>query len=192
VRNIAGILLAAGRGARFGGHKLLHPLNDATPLGVASARHLLAALPHSLAVVRSDDEILSARLSAAGMRVIVCDRADQGMGVSLSTGVAADRNAQGWVIALADMPFIEVETIKNVVALLQQGAPLVAPCHQGRRGHPVGFGRAFRDQLLALRGDQGARDLLMRHASQLVLLPVDDEGVLADVDTPADIGGHPN
>ena len=188
MRNIAGILLAAGRGARFGGHKLLSPLTDGTPLGVAAARHLLAALPDSLAVVRSDDEILSIRLSAAGMRVIVCEQADQGMGVSLRAGVAASRDAQGWVIALADMPFIEPATIKGVVALLQDGAPLAAPSYGGQRGHPVGFGFAFRDELLALRGDQGARDLLARHATQLVLLPVEDPGILTDVDTPADIG----
>jgi len=188
VRDVAGILLAAGRGARFGGHKLLSPLADGTPLGVAAARHLLAALPDSLAVVRSDDEILSARLSAVGMRIIVCEQADQGMGMSLSTGVAASRDAPGWMIALADMPFIEPDTIKSVAMLLKQGAPLAAPSYQGRRGHPVGFGHVFRDELLALRGDQGARDLLMRHASQLVFLPVDDPGILADVDTPADIG----
>ncbi|MGE5242107.1 MAG: nucleotidyltransferase family protein [Bacteroidota bacterium] len=188
MRNIAGILLAAGRGARFGGHKLLSPLTDGTPLGVAAARHLLAALPDSLAVVRTDDEILSSRLSAAGMRVIVCEQADHGMGMSLSAGVAASRHAQGWVIALADMPFIEPDTIEGVVALLQDGAPLVAPSHDGQRGHPVGFGHAFRDELLALQGDHGARDLLTRHASRLVLLPVDDPGILMDVDTPADIG----
>lgn len=186
MREIAGILLAAGRGARFGGHKLLHPLSDATPLGVVSARHLLAALPYSLAVVRPDDQILSARLAAAGMHVVVCERADEGMGVSLGAGVAARRDAQGWLIALADMPFIKPETIKSVVALLRQGAPLVAPSFRGQRGHPVGFGRAMCDELLALRGDRGARDLLARHASQLVLLPVDDPGILRDVDTPAD------
>jgi len=188
VRDVAGILLAAGRGTRFGGPKLLSPLADGTPLGVVAARHLLVALPDSLAVVRSDDDILSARLSAAGMRLIACEQADQGMGVSLSAGVAASHDAQGWVIALADMPFIRPETIKSVVALLQDGAPLAAPSHDGRRGHPVGFGHAFRDELLALRGDQGARDLLKRHASRLVLLTVDDPGILADVDTPADVG----
>lgn len=188
MRDIAGILLAAGRGTRFGGPKLLSPLADGTPLGVAAARHLLAALPDSLVVVRSDDEILSTRLSVAGMRVIACEQADQGMGVSLSAGVAASSDARGWVIALADMPFIKPETIKSVVALLQDGAPLAAPSHDGQRGHPVGFGRALRDELLALRGDQGARDLLKRYASRLVLLPVDDPGILTDVDTLADIG----
>jgi molybdenum cofactor cytidylyltransferase len=192
MRDIAGILLAAGRGTRFGGHKLLYPISDATPLGVVAARHLLAALPNSLAVVRSDDAILSARLSAAGMRVVVCDQADQGMGMSLSAGVAASGDAPGWVIALADMPFVEPDTIRSVVALLQQGTPLAAPSYRGQRGHPVGFGLAFREQLLALRGDQGARDLLTRHASQLVLLPVDDPGILADVDTPTDIRNRPN
>lgn len=188
MRDIEGILLAAGRGVRFGGHKLLTPLNDTTPLGIATARKLLAVLPQSLVVVRPGDEILSARLSAEGMRVIACDRADEGMGASLSAGIAASRDAQGWVIALADMPFIEPGTIRGIVELLQRGAPIAAPSYHGQRGHPVGFGSTLRDELLALRGDRGARDLLARHAAQLVSLPVDDPGILVDIDTPADIG----
>jgi molybdenum cofactor cytidylyltransferase len=188
MRHIAGILLAAGRGERFGAHKLLYPLSDATPIGVAAARRLHAALPYSLAVVRPGDEDLCALLTAEGLRVIACERAGEGMGMSLSTGIAASREAQGWVIALADMPFIEVATFRAVATRLEQGAPLAAPSYRGQRGHPVGFSRAFRDALLALRGDQGARDLLVHQAAQLQLVPVDDPGILADVDTPADVG----
>ena len=56
-----------------------------------------------------------------------------------------------------------------------------------RRGHPAGFAALWRDQLLNLKGDQGARDIIAAHAGQLVLLPTEDPGVLLDVDTPADL-----
>ena len=94
---------------------------------------------------------------------------------------------RGWLIALADMPWLAPDTIRALVSMLNDGATLAAPGYDGRRGHPVGFGRAFQDELINLTGDTGARELLRSNASQLQLLPCDDAGVLMDVDTPADL-----
>lgn len=187
MRRITGILLAAGSGSRFGGQKLLHPSTDGTPLGVAAARNLLAVLPHSVAVVRAGDEMLPELLAAEGMRLVANRRADRGLSASLAVGVAASADADGWIVMLADMPFIRIATIQRILALLERGAPLAAPSYRGLRGHPVGIGRAFRDELLALTGDQGAREVLFENDGLLELLEVDDAGVLIDVDTPADI-----
>ena len=180
---ITGILLAAGQGSRFGGgNKLLYPLADGTPMAVAAARNLLSALPQSLAVIRAEDRELARLLSAEGMEVVVNHQADQGMGVSLAWGVKAAAQAQGWVIALADMPFIRPATIQGIVHQLAAGATLVAPAYAGKRGHPVAFGRVFRTPLEKLQGDHGARLLLRQHADQLHCLVVDDPGILVDID----------
>ena len=184
---ISGILLAAGRGFRFGSNKLLHPLTDGTLMAVAAARNLLDALPHSLAVVKPGEEELARLLAAAGMELVVNHQAEEGMGVSLACGVAAAAQAQGWVIALADMPFIQPATIRGIVELLQQGALLVVPEYGGKRGHPVGFSRVLRDELEALQGDTGARMLLQHYVRQLRYLRVTDPGVLIDIDTLTDI-----
>lgn len=190
---IVGILLAAGRATRFGGDKLLAPLVDGapdvppgTPIGVAAARHLVAALPESIAVVRPGDTRLSAALSVTGLRVVECERADEGMGASLACGVAATREAEGWIIALADMPWIAASTIAKVVAALSDGSDIVAPIHRGVRGHPVGFGRRHYAALAALRGDTGARAVIERE--RVTLIEVTDTGVVRDVDLPADLG----
>jgi molybdenum cofactor cytidylyltransferase len=100
--------------------------------------------------------------------------------------VAAELDADGWVIALGDMPHVRPDTIRAVVEALEQGAPLVVPVFAGQRGHPVGFGRGFRDELVRLTGDAGARVVLMSHASAVHQLEVDDPGVVQDMDTPAD------
>ncbi len=184
---ISGILLAAGAGSRFGGGKLLHPLADGTPLGVAAARNLRAALPDVLAVVRPGDDELAARLQAAGCEVTVCTEAAQGMGHSLAHAVAARRDADGWVIALADMPALRAATIGAVAQALADGAVLAAPFHQGRRGHPVGIGGCFRDELLRLAGDAGARDLIAAHAGRMHRIACDDAGVLLDIDRREDL-----
>jgi len=184
---IVGILLAAGRGSRFGGPKLLAPLADGTPLGVAAARNLCAAVPEVVAVVHPADRELAQALTVAGARVVVCAEAEAGMGVSLAAGVGAAADADSWVIALADMPYIGVDSIGALVQALVDGAVLVAPCYRGQRGHPVGFSAEFGPALRALQGDRGARDLLARHADRLRCLEVDDPGILRDVDTPADL-----
>lgn len=184
---IVGILLAAGRGVRFGGPKLLAPLADGTPLGVASARRLCAVLPEVVAVVHPADPELRRQLAAAGAQTVECAGAEAGMGISLATGVGATADADAWLIALADMPYIGENSIRTLVRALRDGAALVAPCFRGRRGHPVGFGAEFGPALRALQGDRGARELLARHADRLQCLDVDDPGVLRDVDTPADL-----
>ncbi len=184
---ICGILLAAGAGSRFGGGKLLHALADGTPLGVAAARNLLAALPEVVAVVRPGDDQLAAMLKDAGCAVSVCAEAVDGMGYSLAHAVAACRDADGWVIALADMPAIRPATIAAVAARLEGGAALAAPVYEGRRGHPVGIGSAFREALLHLAGDTGARDILAAHKSEIELVDCGDAGVLLDIDRREDL-----
>jgi len=184
---IAGILLAAGAGTRFGGDKLLHPLADGTPLGVQAARRLLGAVDRAVAVLRPSDRRLANLLEQEGLQVVFCPEAHTGMGRSLAFGVTAAKDAHGWLIALADMPFIQPDTLHGVARLLRSGAPIAAPSCQGRRGHPVGFSRAFFHDLAQLSGDQGARPLLAAHAGRIEMLACEDTGIFADIDTPADI-----
>jgi molybdenum cofactor cytidylyltransferase len=157
-------------------------------MAVLAARRLLRALPDSIAVVRPGDEELKARLAAEGIGIVVNPEADEGMGVSIARGVRATTQATGWVIALADMPFIQTETIVTVAHTIKRGCILAAPIFKGRRGHPVGFGRVFFAELVALSSDTGARQIIEQHKKHLVLIPVDDPGIHQDVDSLADLG----
>jgi molybdenum cofactor cytidylyltransferase len=186
---IVGILLAAGTGTRFGGDKLLFPLADGTPVGVQAARNLLSGVDHGVAVLRPSDRQLAHLLEAEGMQVAFCTGAETGMGTSLAFGVTAAQDEDGWLIALADMPFIQHDTIHGVASLLRAGAPIAAPRYQGRRGHPVGFARAFFHDLAQLSSDQGAHPLLAAHAGRIQMLECEDPGIFADIDTPSDLSG---
>ncbi|MBK7469323.1 MAG: nucleotidyltransferase family protein [Betaproteobacteria bacterium] len=183
---IVGILLAAGAGTRFGGGKLSAPLSDGTTVGHRACANLAAALPEVIAVVRPGDEDLARELAATGARVTVCPGAHAGMGASLAHGVEAAGDADAVLIALADMPWIRPDTFSAVAAALARGEQVVVPRHQGKRGHPVGFGRAHFPALRLLGDDQGARDVIAR-ATGICWIEVDDPGVLRDVDTPADL-----
>lgn len=198
---LVALLLAAGRGSRYDpagkALKLLAPAargpHAGSPLAVAAARTLRAAMPavtEVVAVVRpaldAGQRQLQALLRAEGCRVLPCERADEGMGASIACGVAGSAQADGWLVALADMPAIDSQSVRAVARALEDGAATAAPAHRGRRGHPVGFSAAVRDELMRLTGDEGARALLADHVPRLV--DVDDAGVLYDVDTPRDIG----
>lgn len=163
------IVLAAGQGERFraaGG--LQHKLD--APLGQQTVRaHVLAAV------------------QASGLAWHVVEREHtqhlpvQGMGSSIATGVAATAGAHGWLILPADLPLIQPETLRRVAQALRT-QPVVVPCVQSQRGHPVGFGAMCRDALLALRGDEGAKSVLQQHGASCIDL--DDVGCILDVDTP--------
>lgn len=185
--NICGILLAAGASTRFGSDKLLYPLDDGRSVAVTALNNLRAAIPDVIAVVRPGVPALEQRLSEAGARVVQCADADQGMGTSLATAVSASAAVAGWVIALADMPYIRPRTIEKIAAFLAAGAAIVAPAYQGVRGHPVGLSSQYRAQLEALRGDEGARSILRLNQGSVTLIDVDDPGVCRDIDTPADL-----
>lgn len=187
MKEIVGILLAAGSSHRFGSNKLLHPLVSGEPMGMAAARNLVMAIPESLVVVRPGERYLSVRLQALGLQVVECADAGQGMGLSLAAGVTAAAEAEGWLVALADMPWIQPRTISLLASRLCNGNSLVAPLHRGRRGHPVGFNRKWRSHLQALTGDQGARALLSEHSSEIDLYPTTDPGVILDVDRQMDL-----
>lgn len=182
-----GILLAAGSASRFGSNKLLHPLLTGVPIAVTAARRLKASVPRCIAVVRPGAEELSALLAAEGLETTVCANADEGMGASLACVAKAAGNVDAYLVALADMPFIRASSMEAVRDALIGGAPLVAPYFRARRGHPVGIAGRFRAELLAARGDEGAKQLLQAHAAELVKIPVGDPGVIRDIDTPADL-----
>ena len=187
------ILLAAGSGSRFGGDKLIAPLPDGTPLVLASARVLVAAGCDVLAVVRDADSGAVPQLtSLPSVRVLVCPESASGLGHSLACGVRHSQAANAWLVMLADMPFIRPDTIACVASALAQGARLVAPTRAGRRGHPVGFTHEWRDQLVALTGDAGARALLTEQSDALTLVETDDPGILRDVDRRRDLDECPH
>jgi molybdenum cofactor cytidylyltransferase len=183
--SIVGLLLAAGSARRFGAHKLLAEVADGIPVAAAAGAHLSAALPRSIGVVRTGDPEIRRLLTAAGLEVVENGRSACGMGTSIAAGVAAAPDADGWVIALGDMPWLRPETIRAVAGALAQGSSIAAPCINGVRGHPVGFTAQWRDELLALNGDYGARDLIA--SVDLKLIPTRDPGVIRDVDWPRDL-----
>jgi molybdenum cofactor cytidylyltransferase len=183
-----GILLAAGKSTRFGCMKQLATLPSGQTLLAASSQHLRESIQRVLIVI-SDDAALMAHAAHVGhthdCEVIINPRASEGMASSIQCAVRTTNNATGWLIALADMPFIKPPSIATIAAALTNATKIIVPTYQGQRGHPVAFGASYADELCQLTGDTGARDIINRHPLNVVLRPLDDAGILRDVDTPA-------
>jgi molybdenum cofactor cytidylyltransferase len=198
-----GLLLAAGRGKRFRrsrvpgrddaieADKMMALLSDGTPVVIAAAKALVAALPRVLAVVRPESGELAAALHNAGCEIVVCEEADLGMGASLARGARFlldefDGNSVPafCLVALGDMPWIRQDTLHALVALMDTNR-IAAPVYQGVRGHPVCFDRELWPELAILGGDRGASNLLIRDG--VTLMESSDPGVVSDVDTVNDL-----
>ena len=187
MKDIVGLLLAAGSGSRFGSDKLRHALPHGVSIAVQAARHLRSGVDTVFAVVRPGSAELQQALEAENCVVVVCGNAAEGMGASLACGARAAGERAGYLIALGDMPFIRRSSIAAVRDALAAGAPLAAPYFRARRGHPVGISGAFFQDLLACKGEEGAKALVKANEERLVKIPIGDPGVLRDIDRPEDL-----
>lgn len=184
---IAGVLLAAGRGGRFGtDNKLLVEVND-KPVVVHAVETLVAATVAPVVVVLGfeADRVRRALADYPVDFVINPDFAD-GQATSVRTGVSAlpDRCAAA-VFALGDMPVVRPETVDALVtAYCNDVGEILAAAADGKRGNPVLFAASYFADLRDVQGDTGGRELIIEQGR---LIDTADPGVRLDVDTPADL-----
>jgi molybdenum cofactor cytidylyltransferase len=184
---IYGILLAAGYSRRFGSNKLLYPLPDGTPIGVASARNLSEGMQNVIAAVNKDDAIFTSLMHSESFNTVVVQESERGLSASLISGIKSTETADGWVILPADMPWVKPDTINKIAELIDHGVDIAAPYFNGQYGHPIGISCKYLSDLLSLSGEQGADHILQTHLDKVAILKSDDKSVLLDINKPRDI-----
>ncbi|MHA1066872.1 nucleotidyltransferase family protein [Enterobacter ludwigii] len=175
------VIAAAGRGERFlrsggSGNKLNAPCGTHSVFSATLASTLASGLPVSV-VTRPDNTAVQSVCVA--QQVAYTLQESPGLGDSIAAGVAATPHWSGWLIHLADMPFVPAALFGQVARFLNEH-PVVRPFYLGTPGHPVGFSQTLRHELLALSGDRGAQALLPRY--QVYPLETDAMGILQDID----------
>ena len=184
------LLLAAGFSRRFGSDKRRHRLAEGTSLLAASVALYSQAFPKLIVVLRPEDDDLAAEVQASAdhenVEIVFCADAIEGMGRSLAAGAAA---AQAWdylFVALADMPWVQLDTLRQLRREMQRASSdsIILPVNGNQPGHPVGFGASYLPALANLTGDQGARSLVQNAGHSVHRVVVEDAGVLQDLDTP--------
>ncbi|HEV7921004.1 MAG TPA: nucleotidyltransferase family protein [Thermoanaerobaculia bacterium] len=187
---ISAIVLAAGQATRFGQCKQLMPLAGRTLI-----EHVLHNLRHSSAdevvvVLGANAEEIRARVPFGEERLVLNPSYAEGMSTSIQAGLRSlPEAAQAAMIVLADQPFVTTGTYDALLdAYRASRASIVAPTYNGIRGNPVLVDRALFAELMNLRGDAGCRSIFGDHP--MMKVAVDDQGVVTDIDTPADLSAH--
>lgn len=185
---IGAILLAAGTSRRMGDqHKLLADWNGRPLVAHAAAAITAAGLPPPLVVLGARAIAVRAALGDQPAHYVVAVDHAEGMSRSLRAGLAAvPADWAGVLVCLADMPRVQPRTIAALArALANAGdAAIAVPVMNGRRGNPVGWGRAHFPALTAIDGDGGGRLLLRQAGDRVVSVAALDSGIHDDIDTP--------
>ncbi|HVW35399.1 MAG TPA: nucleotidyltransferase family protein [Acidimicrobiia bacterium] len=186
---VAVLLLAAGRGSRFGDAS---PKTLARLAGRPLVAHAVAAASTSglrpIVVVVGCQAAEVAAAAGALAEIVENPEWETGMATSLRAGLATvlpDPTVTAVTVGLADMPRIGGEAYRRLAAAHREGAQLAVATYDGKRGHPVLIGRPHFDEAMKMTGDEGARSLLARH--EVTEVPCDGTGLAIDVDTRADL-----
>jgi molybdenum cofactor cytidylyltransferase len=187
-RNIAAIILAAGRSTRMGGpNKLLAELDGRKLVRIATEQALASKASDVIVVTGHQAELVEQALEGLKVRFVRNPDFAGGLASSVKAGVSAvSANADGAVICLGDMPLIDAYLIDRLIEAFApvRGNLIVVPVADGRRGNPVLWARRFFNELMTLDGDIGARHLIARHSEAVAEVAVEGEGAFLDIDTP--------
>ena len=188
---VTGIVLAAGTSGRMGGaNKLLISFR-----GIPIVRRVVEAVLESkcrrvVVVLGHEAERVQQALSDLRVDFVHNPEFREGIAASVRAGASAvDNQSKAVVFCLGDMPLVSAEVIDRLIAAFDPSSGLAAwqAAFEGQRGNPVLWSTSFLDDLRALRGDEGARALMRRHAELVATVQMNSAGVLTDIDTPDDL-----
>ncbi len=180
---IGAIVLAAGFGRRFGTTKQLATLPSGKTVLEQTLMNLSSATSNILLVTRAE---ISTNIEHLDINSCVFENAQQGMGASLAFGMSRIPDWEAVMICLGDMPFISAASYKKLLAAAETDR-IIVPTLSSQIANPCIFGKHFYSELKQLQGDSGGRNIIKRHPSSVIAVPMTDHGLLRDVDTPADL-----
>ena len=186
-KRIGAVVLAAGRSSRMGDrNKLLEDI-DGQPLAARTLATLGASQVSEIVVVTGHDaEAIAAIADEAGVPSVYNDDYADGLSTSIRAGLAAlGPDLDGVLICLADMPDLTAPAVDRLIDAFNpaERAGIVVPVARGQRGNPVLFDTVYREEIGAVTGDMGAREVIRLHPDDVAEVELDD-AVLTDLDTP--------
>jgi molybdenum cofactor cytidylyltransferase len=191
---ITAIVLAAGASTRMGDFKPLLPLDDGTPMLEAVLTKVVSfPFLEVIAVVGHKEQEIREAIQIQDPRFTWVSNPNYKEGLSSSIKLAIhqhDKQAQGIMVFLGDQPLLKESTIDtillNVINMLtDQSKWIIQPAFDGKPGHPVFISATMVPYLHNISGDQGAKPIFHR-ADKHIIIPIDDQGVILDIDTKQD------
>jgi molybdenum cofactor cytidylyltransferase len=187
-RQVAAIILAAGRSTRMGGpNKLLAELGGKPLVRIVAEQALASKAQGVIVVTGHQAELVEKALHGLNVKFVRNPDFAEGLAGSVKAGIAAvPGDADGAVVCLGDMPMISAQLIDHLIEAFapDRGNLIAVPVSDGRRGNPVLWSRRFFNELMTLDGDIGARHLIAKHSEAVAEVPVEGFGAFLDIDTP--------
>ncbi len=187
-RNIAAVVLAAGRSSRMGGpNKLLEQIGGRPLVRMVVEAALGSRARPVIVVTGHQHERVEAALAGLPAQFAYNPHFADGLGTSLKAGIAMlPADVDGAIVCLGDMPQVDSALIDRLIGAFDpdKGALVVIPTIEGKRGNPVVWSRRFFPDLMVVEGDVGARHLIGRYAEAVTEVPLTGNAALTDVDTP--------
>lgn len=188
---VSAVILAAGRSSRFeDGHKLLIEI-DSVPMVRHVCQILAATDVEEIVLVTSQADGAVAKAAGTGRwRIIENPDARDGLSTSLHAGLKTiSQDADGLLVALADMPGISKTLVNAVISAFQSNRTAITftVARDGRRGHPIIWPKSLFPELMTVTGDSGGKAILAAHQELWQPVPYDEEGAFTDIDTRADL-----
>jgi molybdenum cofactor cytidylyltransferase len=186
---IAAVVLAAGRSSRMAPcNKLLELVEGKPVIAYAVSAALESGAEPVIVVTGFEAERIVEALR--GLKVAVAHNFDneRGLSASLRTGLKAlPPNTDGALIILGDMPEIQSGDLKALSGAFTDNQTICVPVRHGRRGNPVLWGAHYFPEMVGLTGAVGAKPLMAKFSEHVIEVPVESDGIFADVDTPSDL-----
>ncbi|WP_257266374.1 nucleotidyltransferase family protein [Endozoicomonas sp. ONNA2] len=181
---ITAVILAAGKGTRFNGHKMMHDIHG-IPMAIRSALNAQPHVHHVLVIVRPQDDILKCTLDKYHLSWTENPDFAQGMSSSIVQAINHIPDDQHILLCPGDMPHIKVATYQRLIESFRKHEfkKIIRPVYPSEDpipAHPVLFPAALQADLKLLSGDEGAKSILKTH--QPMLIETLDKGVIKDID----------
>jgi molybdenum cofactor cytidylyltransferase len=186
---IGAVILAAGMSSRMGEAKQLLRLGENTLLGQVVENVRGSRVDEIVLVLGHAAETIKETVAIQSLKVVINEAYRQGMGTSLRAGLSAlPASVDAALIVLADQPFVRAATLDLLMDRYRQSnAQIVIPIYKGFRGNPVLLDRSVFAEVMALSGDIGCRAIFGNHLEGIVKVPVEDVGILLDLDSKDDV-----
>jgi molybdenum cofactor cytidylyltransferase len=186
---ISAVVLAAGMSKRMGAPKQLLQIGGKTLLQNVLDNLRDSSVSEVVVVLGASAQEIRNHLDPTNLRVIINHAFEAGMGTSLRAGLSAvNPEAEAALIVLADQPFVAAATFDRLIEQYRKHKPQIAlPLYKGFRGNPVLLDRSVFPEVMSLNGDIGCRAIFGAHNDNILKVPVEDIGVLLDIDTTTDL-----
>jgi molybdenum cofactor cytidylyltransferase len=168
-----------------GKNKLLLPFKEGTIIEAVINSILRIPVKEVIVVTGYDDAKIREVIRGYDVNIVYNPDYKLGMSTSIKAGViGSSGSVDGVMIYLGDMPLVLVDTLRRLcgVFVSSPDGSIVVPVFEGRRGNPVIFSSVYRDELMSLCGDTGARSIIESHPDSVVEVQVSDPGIFQDVD----------